>query len=171
MLAKESRYAPARDALCDAYGGRARALDQLGRCTEAAQAWEPAVRLDGGDWRAVLQLGRVISQANVSGDHRQALAKAESLAQNADGPTLAGLARLCARTSVPLADGQKPSAAAPFHEEYAARAVLLLRQAASKGFRDTLYLQKGTDLAPLRDRKDFQMLLADREAPIDRHSP
>jgi hypothetical protein len=47
---------------------------------------------------------------------------------------------------------------------------MLLRQAAAKGHRDTLYLKEGTDLAPLRNRKDFQMLLGDMEATTDRHS-
>jgi tetratricopeptide (TPR) repeat protein len=171
ILAKENRYVPARDALCDAHWGRARALDRLGRHAEAVQDWERAVDLDDGGQRAVLQLGRAISQAHVSGNHRQALSEAEALAKSSDGPTLAGLARLCGLASAPLVGGQEPAAAAPFQEEYAARAVGLLRQAASKGFRDTLYLQKGTDLAILRNRKDFQMLLEDREATTDRHSP
>jgi hypothetical protein len=48
---------------------------------------------------------------------------------------------------------------------------MLLRQAASKGYRDKFYLQQGTDLAILRDRKDFQKLLEDAEAATDKHSP
>jgi tetratricopeptide (TPR) repeat protein len=170
ILAKENRYVPARDALRDAHGGRARALDRLGRSAEAVQDWEQAVNLDDGRQRAVLQLGRAISQAHVNGNHRQALTEAETLAKEADGPTLEGLARLCALASAPLAGGQKAGAAAAVQEEYAARAVVLLRQAAAKGHRDTLYLKEGTDLAPLRDRKDFQMLLEDTDTTTDRHS-
>jgi hypothetical protein len=119
----------------------------------------------------VLQFGRTISMANTTGDHRQAVAEAQSLAQNADGPTLGGLARLCALASKPSVRRKELAAIAAVREEYAALAVVLLRQAASNGFRDTLYLQYGPDLVALRERKDFQMLLKDREAPTDRHSP
>jgi hypothetical protein len=124
-----------------------------------------------GGQREVLQFGRTISMANNTGDHRQAVTEAQSLAQNADGPTLGGLARLCALASKASASKQEPGAAAAIREEYAALAVNLLRQAASKGYRDTLYLQQGTDLAILRDRKDFQKLLENTEAPTDKHIP
>jgi hypothetical protein len=33
----------------------------------------------------------------------------------------------------------------------------------SAGYRDTLYLNEGADLAPLRQRDDFQKLLAELE--------
>jgi tetratricopeptide (TPR) repeat protein len=171
ILAKQNRYVPARDALRDAHWGRARALDRLGRYAEAAQDWERAANLDDRGQRAVHQLGRAISQAHVSGNHRQALSEADSLAKNADGHTLAGMARACALASTPLSGGKEPAAAAPVREEYAARAVMLLRQAASKGYRDTLYLQQGTDLAILRGRKDFQKLLEDTDVPTDKHGP
>jgi tetratricopeptide (TPR) repeat protein len=171
ILAKEDRYVPARDVVRNAYSGRARALDRLGRYAEAVQDWEQAVDLDDGGQRAVLQLGRAISQAHVSGDHRQALAEAEALAQDGDGAALTGMARLCALASTPLAGGQGTDAAAPVREEYAARAVMLLRQAASKGSRDTLYLKQGTDLAPLRDRKDFRTLLEGTDGTTDRPGP
>jgi tetratricopeptide (TPR) repeat protein len=170
ILKKESRYVPVREPLRDARWGRALALDRLGRYDDAVRDWEQAVNLDDRRQRAVLQLGRAISQAHLKGNHPEALTEADALAKNADGPTLAGLARLCARASVPLVGGQKPAAATPVQEEYAARAVQLLRQAASKGFCDTLYLQQGTDLAPLRHRKDFQTLLADAQVTTDGHS-
>src|SRR5262249_28836623 len=143
----------------------------LGRHAEAVRDWERAVDLDDGGQRAVPQLGRAIARAHVDGDPRPALAEAGALAKDADGPTPPGLARLCALAPPPVAGGQGPAAAAHFQEEYATRAVGLLRQAASKGFRDTLYLQQGTDLAILRNREDFRMLLGDTEATTDRHSP
>jgi hypothetical protein len=128
------------------------------------------VDLDDGGQRAVRQLGRAISRAHASGNPRQALSEAEALAKEGDGPTLEGLARLCALASAPLAGRQERAAAAPVQEEYAARAVVLLRQAALKGCRDSLYFQQGTDLASLHHRKDFQMLLEDTEATTDRRS-
>ena len=49
-------------------------------------------------------------------------------------------------------------------EQYARRAVALLRQAAQKGFRDIAHLKKDTDLDGLRQRTDFQQVLVDLEA-------
>jgi tetratricopeptide (TPR) repeat protein len=167
ILARENRYVPARDALRDAYWGRARALDRLGRYVDAVPDWERAENLDDGGQRAVLQLGRAISQAYLSGKHQDALTEAETLAKSADGPTLAAMARLCALASALSSEAQKPAAPASFQEEYAARAVALLGQAASKGYRDSLYLKEGFDLSALRNRKDFQLLLKDAEATPD----
>jgi tetratricopeptide (TPR) repeat protein len=42
-------------------------------------------------------------------------------------------------------------------------AVALLKQAAAKGFKDADRLKKSEDLAPLRERADFQQVLADLE--------
>jgi hypothetical protein len=105
-------------------------------------------------------------------EHRQVLTEAEVLAQYADGPTLSGLARLCALAAAAWVGGHSPGAVAstPVRPEYAARAVLLLRHAAAMGYRDCLYLKQGTDLAPLRNRKDFQMLLAGPDATTESHS-
>jgi hypothetical protein len=160
IVAKENRYVPARDALRDAHVGRARALDRLGRHAEAIKDWEQGVNLADGRQRAELQLGRAISRACLSGNHSQALTEAESLAKEADGPTLERLGRVCALAS---ALGPQPPTTGSFHEEYAARAVALLRLAAAKGCRDILYLTEGADLAPLRKRDDFQSLLMDNK--------
>ena len=46
-------------------------------------------------------------------------------------------------------------------EEYAARAVELLRQAVAKGYQDVAHMGKDTDLDPLRQRADFRLLVAD----------
>jgi tetratricopeptide (TPR) repeat protein/tRNA A-37 threonylcarbamoyl transferase component Bud32 len=172
ILAKEKRLALARRNLCHAHWGRARGFDLLHRHDKAVQNWERALELDDGNYHPALQLGRAISQAHVSGDHRQALAGADTLARDADGRTLEELARLCALASAAIADeGQEPAAAAQFREQYAARAVDLLRQAAGKGYRDIAYLKEGSDLAPLRHRTDFQKLLAKGEAKRETPGP
>jgi tetratricopeptide (TPR) repeat protein len=115
LLDQEPRLVEARDALRDAHAGQARALDRLGWHVEAVRDWEQAANRDDGSQRAVLQLGRAISQARDSGSHEQALTKAELLAKGSDAPTLEGLARLCALAS----EGNG--------ERYAVQAVKLLR--------------------------------------------
>jgi serine/threonine protein kinase/tetratricopeptide (TPR) repeat protein len=147
VLAKDKRRVEAREALRDALAGRARALDRLGRHAEAVPDWQRAQEMDSGPDRPVFTFGLAVSQALGSGDHAAAFAAAETLAKDGDAPTLEAFARLCARVSG--ASG----------EQYAARAVELLRQALARGYHDTLYLQEGADLAPLRGRQDFQQLL------------
>jgi serine/threonine protein kinase/tetratricopeptide (TPR) repeat protein len=164
LLAKEKRLAEARVWLRQAHEGRARALDVLRRHAEAVQDWKRALELDDGRHRRVRQLGRAISQAHLSGDHRRALAAAAVLAKDADGLTLEWLARLCALASAVVK-------AADLREQYASRAVQLLRQAAGKGHQDGGYLKEGTDLAPLRRRADFQKLLAEGEAKRETPGP
>ena len=44
---------------------------------------------------------------------------------------------------------------------YAERALALLRLAMANGYKDTDRLQKASDLDPLRQRPDFQQLLAE----------
>jgi tetratricopeptide (TPR) repeat protein len=170
VLAKEKRLALAREELRDAHAGRARALDRMGRHNEAAQDWARALELDDGQNRPMLQLGQAISQAHHSGEHRQALAQAEALAKDADGPTLEGLARLCALASAANGEPKTPEAAAA-REQYPARAVELLRQAVAKGYRDSLYLKNGTDLSPLRGRMDLQKLVREVEAMNESSNP
>ena len=48
-------------------------------------------------------------------------------------------------------------------EPYAERAVHLLRQAVARGFKDAAHMNKDTDLDALRQRHDFQELLAGLE--------
>jgi tetratricopeptide (TPR) repeat protein len=49
---------------------------------------------------------------------------------------------------------------------YGDRAMELLREAVSKGYQNVPHLKKNTDLDPLRQREDFQKLLADLEGKV-----
>jgi tetratricopeptide (TPR) repeat protein len=57
-------------------------------------------------------------------------------------------------------DAMQRNAAAQFYGDAAIR---LLREAVSKGYKDVAHLKQVTDLAPLRQRQDFQMLVAELE--------
>ncbi len=48
-------------------------------------------------------------------------------------------------------------------EQYAARAVELLRQAVAKGYKDVGHLKKDPDLDAQRQREDFKKLLRELE--------
>ena len=58
-----------------------------------------------------------------------------------------------------LDDKQRQEAA----KFYGDAAMKLLRDAVSKGYKDVPHMKKDTDLDPLRQREDFQKLLADLE--------
>src|SRR5262249_49859203 len=58
-----------------------------------------------------------------------------------------------------LADKQRKEAA----QFYGDAAMKLLRDAVSKGFKDVQHMKKAPDLDPLRQREDFQKLIAELE--------
>jgi hypothetical protein len=53
---------------------------------------------------------------------------------------------------------------------YSDAAMKILRDAVSKGYRDAAKLKKDTDLEPLRQREDFQKLVAELEAPPNKRT-
>jgi hypothetical protein len=60
----------------------------------------------------------------------------------------------------PKLDGKQRQEAAQF---YGDAAMKLLREAVSKGYKDVPHMKKDTDLGPLRQRGDFQKLVAELE--------
>jgi tetratricopeptide (TPR) repeat protein/tRNA A-37 threonylcarbamoyl transferase component Bud32 len=101
------------------------------------------------------------------GDHAEAAAAADRLAPLAVDPPndLYNAACFLARC-VPLAakDDKLPEARRQeLARDYADRAMTALRQAVARGFKDVAHLKKDRDLDPLRQRDDFQKLLADLE--------
>ncbi len=48
--------------------------------------------------------------------------------------------------------------------KYADRAMAMLKQAVTAGWKDAAHIRKDTDLDPLRQREDFNKLLAEMEA-------
>jgi hypothetical protein len=86
------------------------------------------------------------------------------------GDTLYNLACVCALASAAVKDAKNLGADAPrLAEEYAVRALELLRQAVAKGYKDFDHLKKDDDLKPLREREDFKKLVIDLEkatAPV-----
>jgi serine/threonine-protein kinase len=111
--------------------------------------------------------GRV-SALYLLGRHAEATAEAQSLADSkqASRSTLYNAAcihALCVAAA--RQDGKLPAADRDkLAEQYARRALDLLRQAIQKGYQDVAHMKKDKDLDPLRDRADFQKLLAELEA-------
>ncbi len=160
VVANERQLIAARRFLRNAHQGRARALGLLHRHAEAVKDWDRAIELnDQRQQEPSLRSHRALALAR-AGDHVRALAEANQLAQakEATAYRLYDLACVCSLASAAVQDD------AGLKEQYATRAVALLRQAVVKGWKNVAHLKKDTDLDPLRSRGDFQKLLAELEA-------
>jgi serine/threonine protein kinase/tetratricopeptide (TPR) repeat protein len=146
------------------------ALTFLGRARPHLQAaltaspGNPSYRLYYRNYLEILagaQLGR--------GDHARLAAVADEMARFGHDPVKApyDAARyLCrcvrlAGKDASLQESEREAAA----QRYADRALVLLRQAVARGFRDAAGMKRNPDLAPLRAHEGFQKLLAELERP------
>jgi serine/threonine-protein kinase len=163
VLDKEPRLVTARFFLRNAHGGRARALDRLGRYAEAVPDWEQALALNHEKPRdGWFRLQRAASLAR-AGQQAQATAAVDEVLQrgNTNSGTLYDAACVYALAAAQAAKDAPPNTSSLGAEQYARRAMTLLRQAVQKGYKDAAHMKKDSDLDPLRQRADFQKLLQD----------
>jgi len=130
-----------RVGLADALTGLGRALHYAGRGTEATEPLRRAVAL------------------------REAIPNLSTKARRDHANALALLASVAADPRSGL------SASAPAAEAEADRAIAALRQAIAAGYRDFSKLNTDPDLAPLRSREDFRLLLIDLALPAEPFAP
>src|SRR5262249_35442352 len=157
LVQQEPRLAMEPLFLPNAHGGRAEAMDKLGRHADAGKDWDRALALNAAPANElVFRRSRALSLAR-AGDHARAVAEANALAEakGATGNTLYDLACVCALAAAAVQDDAK------LQDQYAARAVELLRQAVARGYKDAAPLKKDTDLDALRGREGFKRLVAE----------
>jgi hypothetical protein len=126
----------------------------LKRYPEAIQDWDEAIaRVDGKD-QLLCRGHRAITLAR-AGSHTAAVAAVDKLAQvkGTTADTFYNGACVYALAAGAVTDD------AGLREEYAARAVELLRQAIAAGYKDAPHIEKNTDFDAIRGRKEFQQLL------------
>jgi tetratricopeptide (TPR) repeat protein len=154
--------AATRDLLGRTHRGRAQVLDALKRSAEALADWDQAVELAPPANRLALQLGRAQALAR-AGKVAEAVADAEALTKDAATPS----ARCCEAACV-FALASAAAQDAGQREVYAGQALVLLRRAQATGFfKDRAKIERfkrDSDLAPLRQRQDFQKFVAELEA-------
>jgi serine/threonine protein kinase len=166
-LARDARLVQDREFLCNARAGRALALSKLQRYAEAMKDWDRAIALDQGPERPRLRLQKAVTLAR-AGDHAQAAAAADALTGDAQTPgvTLYNAARVYS-VSMAAVKGD-----AQLQERCAAKALALLRRAQAAGsFKDgrvVELLRQDPDFEPLRQRPEFQKLLAELKADAQR---
>jgi tetratricopeptide (TPR) repeat protein len=153
----------ARLFLRNSYWGRAEALNNLRRYAETLPDYDRAIALD--DRRdPKLRLAQAEALAHL-GTHVRATSVAEELAAQTGASTNLIYDAACVfALSVPAAAkdaGLTPAERTKLAEQYATRAVSLLRQAMRAGYKDVEHMKKNADLDPLRSRDDFQKLIAE----------
>jgi tetratricopeptide (TPR) repeat protein len=165
VLAKEPRLVTARLFLRNMHENRALALDQLGRHVEAVADWEQAIALNDekprdGEYRC----GRAASLAR-AGQLAEATAAVEEILKpgNAANGVLYDAACVYALAAAQAAKQARPNTSSLRAEQYARRAVALLRQAMQTGYQNVAHMKKDADLDALRDRADFKLLLEQME--------
>jgi tetratricopeptide (TPR) repeat protein len=144
----------AQQELSHALQQRAELLDMLGRYEEAAVDWTQAADAATESRKPVMLSRRAISRVRV-GPTQEALEEVEGLLPKADQTVVYNAG--CAY-AVAAAEPKDANAA-----KYADRAMELLRQSFEKGFMNSEHVKKDDDLRALRDRADFQKLLAEME--------
>jgi serine/threonine-protein kinase len=158
-----------RDSLRNTHANRAIALLDLGRDAQALAELDRALTLPAPDGHpGWLDASRALALARL-GKYKEAVPLAEQVAGRPDTPAfdLCRAAGALSRASAQARrDGQRAEPQRQeLAEKYAAGAVALLRQAQAKGHfkkpRNVSDLEKDKDLGPLRQRLDFQKLLAE----------
>jgi tetratricopeptide (TPR) repeat protein len=142
-----------RPYLRDAHANRAETLQRLGRYGEAAADWDRAAALDDGRQRPRLSLNTATALAR-AGDAEGALKQVKSLELYEVVPAdqLSQLARACSVAAATTKDAAQ-------REQCAVKAIELLRQAVSKGYKDINHLKKDADWEALRRREDFRRVV------------
>lgn len=160
VVTRNPRLSMERFFLRNAHLNRAQALVKLNRHAEAVADWKRALALnDRPPEEPFIRRDLALTLAR-AGDHAQASAEANALAnaKSLSGEILYDLACACAVAAGAVKDDNK------LQDQYAARAVELLRQAVAKGFKDNEHLKSDDDLKALRQRPDYQQLAKDLEA-------
>jgi serine/threonine protein kinase/tetratricopeptide (TPR) repeat protein len=159
LYQRQPELADARLFLHNAHWERAQTLMRLKRYREALPDWDRCFELSVEQERFRSRFGRLEALAR-SGDHVRATAEADALAKVAGAtPEMLFDVACSYALSAAAARGDEKRV-----EQYAARAVELLRQAVAKGFNKADYMKKDPDLDLLRTREDFKKLIAELES-------
>jgi tetratricopeptide (TPR) repeat protein len=153
VITREPRDATAKRFLLNSHRARAVAYDQLQQYAKSLDDWEKALELSPPAEQPRARAGRASSLARL-GQVEQAVAEVVELSKLTDWPASEwyNFACIYALASDKLPDKQ---------QAYADRAMELLQRAVQAGFTNAAHLEQDPDLAPLREREDFQKLIGD----------
>ncbi len=155
VFEREPRSAGTRPLLRECHLSRARTYAFLQKPAEAVKDWDRALLISTPTEQQEVRASRVYSLTHV-GRIAEAVADIAELekASNWNAEQWYVFASVYSVAGGKIADKKA---------EYGDRAMELLRQAVKAGWKDAAHMKQDTDLDPLRDRADFQKLLADLE--------
>jgi tetratricopeptide (TPR) repeat protein len=160
-LTKHDPPLPGADRLLrNACGARADVLMRLGRPSEALTEYDKVLALRAVENRVHFRIQRALALAQTK-EHARATAEASEVADTPDLPAylLHDAAAIHAISSVTV------RADARLSEQYAARAVVLLRRAFEKNYRaNAAEIREDPRLKALQSREDFRKLMTEWEA-------
>jgi serine/threonine protein kinase len=153
---KERLDMPAKEYLRNSYWGRAAALNRLARHTEAIKDWDQVIELSPSNEQQIYRASRALT-LHLDGQVDDAVAEIAELTKSGNWSAAWWYDFACvyAVASGKIADKS---------QQYADRAMELLQTAVKAGYKDAAHMKKDTDLDVLRNREDFQKLLAELEA-------
>jgi serine/threonine protein kinase/tetratricopeptide (TPR) repeat protein len=160
LVEKEPRLVTARQFLQNSHVGRAIAYSAIDQPADGLVDWDRAIALCAPDERASIRVHRAtaLSQA---GRTTEAVAEVADLTKTTNWNANEWYDFACVYA---LASAKEPAN----RKEYEARAVELLRQACAKGYKNLDGLTKNPELEPLREREDFQKLVAELQSNLSR---
>jgi tetratricopeptide (TPR) repeat protein/tRNA A-37 threonylcarbamoyl transferase component Bud32 len=152
---QDRRFPTPRLFLRNSHLGRAMAKDLLGKSAEAIRDWDRAVELSPAPEQGGMRANRALSLLE-AGQVKEAVAEVAELTKTSNWApeywyAFAGV--------YATASNKSPEK----KQQYADRAMELLRQAVKAGFRNAAILKKDGNLNPLRGREDFKKLLQELE--------
>jgi eukaryotic-like serine/threonine-protein kinase len=152
MYKRDRHLTVTKQFLRNSHWGRATAYHRLQKHADAVPDWDRAVELSPNEEQLKLRAARATARVK-AGLVAEAVAEVAELMKQpgAPAPILYNLACVCSLASVDR------------KQEHADRAVQLLRQAVSAGYRDAARMKQDPNLAPLRGRDDFKELIAGLE--------
>jgi serine/threonine protein kinase/tetratricopeptide (TPR) repeat protein len=153
---RDRRAVTAKAFLRNSHVNRARAYDRLRKHAEAVKDWDRTVELTDRSEQAAYRAGRAYSRL-LAGYTAEAVAEVAELtkAPNCSSDQWYDFACVYAVASSKIAEKK---------QQYADRAMELLRQAIQAGYKNAAHMAEDADLAPLRPREDFKKLLAELNA-------
>jgi tetratricopeptide (TPR) repeat protein len=155
VLKKSPQYNDAKRGLQVTYEGQARALCQLGRYADALRAWDRALAFPEGPDLDLCRIDRAVTRVR-AGQYELAIKEAEAILAREDISPLIAYETACVYALTSGLSGLD----ARQREAYALRAVQILGKVLDKGTFTRKHLLADKDLDALRDRADFQHLLA-----------
>jgi serine/threonine protein kinase/tetratricopeptide (TPR) repeat protein len=158
VWAKDRRQVGVRQFLGNAHGARAEVLIRLDRQAEALKDWERTLELDDGRKRDYFRVQRALTLAHLK-EHARATAEVDELVKTEKLPNNLRYHLACVFAVASAAVGDN----AQLREQYARRAIELLRLAYEKGYKDQPGIKAEKNLDALRSREDFQKLLKEVE--------